>query len=148
MTYEVSFRLPAGYIRKIYMVIVLPKVEYALLVWYTPVHSATSAACAAGSVRHTHEIEKVQWLACRLMMGAFRLTATDMLELHANIPPIALCLKDSCYREALCVCSLPKLHLLMGPAHRASNFSPQFHHSPLHMLLWGFNLQPRSIRSH
>ena len=140
-----SFGLPARHVRKIYMAIVLLKVKYAMPVWYTPVCSATSTAHTAGSVRHMHEIEKVQRLACRLMMGAFKSTATDVLELHTNIPPTALHLEDSCYREALCVCSLLKPHPLTGPAHRAASASPCFHCSPLHMLLQGFNLWPRTI---
>src|SRR6266481_10210684 len=85
-----SFGLPAGHVRKIYTAIILPKVEYALLVWYTPIHGATLGTCAVGSVRYTCEIEKVQWLACRLTMGAFKSTATDVLELHTNIPPAGL----------------------------------------------------------
>src|SRR6266481_3720181 len=51
----------------------------------------------------------------------------------------------SCYREALQICSLPKPHPLTGPAHRASKVPPCFHHSPLHVLLRGFNLWPKSI---
>jgi len=96
-----SFGLPAGHVRKIYTAIALPKVEYALPVWYTPVHGAAPGTRAVGSVKHTREIEKVQRLACKLTTGAFKSTATDVLELHANIPPVVLHLEDSCYREAL-----------------------------------------------
>ena len=128
-----SFRLPAGHVRKIYTAIVLPKVEYALPVWYTPVCSNASGTHATGSVRHTREIEikKVQHLACRLTTGAFRSTATEVLELHVNITPAALRLEDLCYREVLRICSLPKPHPLMGPTHSASRASPRLHCSPL-----------------
>src|SRR6266481_458456 len=140
-----SFRLLAGHVRKIYTAIALPKVEYALPVWYTPIHGATPGTRTVGSVKHTREIEKVQWLACKLTTGTFKSTATDMLELHTNIPPVVLHLEDSCYREALCICSLPKPHPLTGPAHRASKVPPRFHRSLLHALLRGFNLRPKSI---
>src|SRR6266481_5996954 len=90
-----SFGLPAGHIRKIYTAIGLPKVEYALPVWYTPVHGAAPGTRVVGSVKHTREIEKVQQLACKLTMGAFKSMSTDVLALHTNIPPAALLLQRS-----------------------------------------------------
>ena len=47
-----SFGLPARHVRKIYTAIVLPKVEYTLPVWYTPVRSIASGTRAIGLVRH------------------------------------------------------------------------------------------------
>ena len=33
-----SFGLPAQYVRRLYSAVVVPKVEYALPVWYMPLH--------------------------------------------------------------------------------------------------------------
>ena len=103
-----SFGLPAHHVRRIYKAVVLPKIEYALPVWYTPVKPATPNHWATGSAQHTRELEKVQRLACKLITGAFWTTATDVIELHAHVPPVALRLADSCHREALRLCTLPK----------------------------------------
>ena len=59
-----SFGLPAQHVRRIYKAVVLPKVEYALPVWYTPVKPASPGRRAIGSVQHTRELEKIQRLAC------------------------------------------------------------------------------------
>ncbi|KAF8579719.1 hypothetical protein K439DRAFT_1297116, partial [Ramaria rubella] len=65
---------------------------------------------------------KVQRLAFKLMTGAFRCTAIDTLELHANVPPIQLRLEDSCHREVLRLASLPESHPLYPLVrHCASN---------------------------
>ena len=125
----------------------LPKVEYALPVWYAPIQPSTSGGRATGAVGHTCELEKVQRLACKLITGTFRMTASDILEVHAHVPPVALRLANTCHREALRICALPASHPLSRPALRASRSTPRYHCSPLHMLLHGFNLRPNSIKT-
>ena len=121
--------------------------EYALPIWYTPVKPATPDHRATGSIQHTQELEKVQQLACKLITGTFRTTATDVTELHTHVPPVALHLADSCHQEALHLCTLPKTHPLSGPTLKASQSLPRFHQSPLHMLMPGFNLHPASFET-
>jgi len=58
-----SFGLPAPYVHRLFMAIVIPKVEYALPEWYTPVHMTATLAQRSGSVQHTREIKRLQWLA-------------------------------------------------------------------------------------
>ena len=119
-----SFGLPAHHVRCIYKAVVLPKMEYALPIWYMPVKPTTPDHWATGSVQHTQELEKVQRLACKLITGTFLTTATDITELHAHVPPVALHLADSCHQEALCLCTLPKTHPLSGPTLKASRSLP------------------------
>ena len=111
------------------------------------IQPSASGGQATGAVGHTRELEKVQWLACKMITGAFRTTASDVLEIHAHVPPVALRLTDTCHREALRICALPASHPLSGPALRASRSIPRYHHSPLHTLLRGFNLRPDSIKA-
>jgi hypothetical protein len=85
-----SFGLPQRHVRQLYISMVLPKLEYTLLVWYTPLHRNDRTGRHTGSVGHTKILEKIQRLGCLLITGAFRSTATDVLELHAMTPPVRL----------------------------------------------------------
>ncbi|KAH9943966.1 hypothetical protein B0H21DRAFT_679346, partial [Amylocystis lapponica] len=82
-----SFGLPPRYIRRIYTSVVVPRVEYALPVWYEPTRTIPGRKFPKGSTGFANRIGKVQRLACQMITGAFRCTATDVLELHANIKP-------------------------------------------------------------
>jgi len=134
-----SFGLPTPFVHRLFTAVVVPKVEYALPIWYTPIHTPSGSNWWSGSIQHTKEIEKVQRTACRLIMGAFCSMATDVLELHANIPPVHLRLTNTCFRETLKLCTLPASHLLSSPVKHAAKHLPQCHPSPLHMLLHLFN---------
>ena len=74
---RLSFGLPAHHMCCLYKAVVLPKVEYALLVQYVLIQPSTSGGRATGAVGHTHELEKVQQLACKMITGAFHMTASD-----------------------------------------------------------------------
>jgi len=129
------------------MEVILPKVEYMLPVWYILIHQTSSAHWQSGSVRHMREISKAQCLTCKLITGAFHSMATDVLELHTNIPPAQIKLANSCHREALRLCTLPKQHPLHTLVKHAARLFPKHHHSPLHLLLHVFKLCPASIET-
>ena len=107
-----SFGLLAQYVCRLYSAVVVLKVEYALPVWYTPLHCPSPTSHKHGSAQHTRTISKLQRLACKMITSAFKSSPLDMMELLANIPPVQLQLADTCYREALRLCSLPSSHPL------------------------------------
>jgi hypothetical protein len=90
-----SFGLLAKYVCQLYISMVLPKMEYALPVWYTPIREGKKQK--AGSIGHTKQLETIQRLAYKLITGAFHSTATDILEAHAFIPPLRIRLEDTCH---------------------------------------------------
>ena len=94
---------------RIYKVVLLPKVEYVVLGWYVPIQPSTSGGHATGAVRHTCELEKVQWLTCKMITSAFHMMASDILKIHAHVPPVALQLTDTCHHEAPRICALQTL---------------------------------------
>ena len=140
-----SFGLPAAQVSRLFVSMVVPKVEYALPVWYTPVSTNIRTGRKTGSVGHTTQLAKVQRLGCKLITGAFRSTATDVLELHAHIPPIQLRLEDTCYWELLCFSSLPQSHPLHGLVKHSSRSQPRCHPSPIHNLFRHFPLDPKKV---
>jgi hypothetical protein len=115
-----SFGLPERHVRQLYTSMVLPKLEYALPVWYTPLRQNNKMGRQTGSLGHTKILEKVQRLGCILITGAYRSTATDVLELHAMIPPVHLRLDDTCHREAIRLSTLPDTHPLYKAVHQCA----------------------------
>jgi len=126
---------------------VLPKVEYALPVWYSPpdFNAQQHTGRTRGSVGHMRQLAKVQRLGCKMITGAFRSTATDILDLHAHIPPIRLRLEDTCYCETLRLASLPESHPLFKIVKSSARRQPRRHISPIHYLLQFFQIRPSDI---
>ncbi|KAJ7327553.1 hypothetical protein DFH08DRAFT_628551, partial [Mycena albidolilacea] len=81
-----TFGLPHQFVRQLYRSIVVPKMEYGLCVWYSPVYS-TGRKHRKRSVGFVTRLGKVQNLACHLITGAFRTTPVDALNYLAHIPP-------------------------------------------------------------
>ncbi|KAJ7620887.1 hypothetical protein DFH06DRAFT_927830, partial [Mycena polygramma] len=81
-----SFGLPHAYTRQLFQTVVIPRMEYALPVWYNPV-SANTDARRTGRVWIANALGKVQRQAAKLITGALRTTATDTLNFHANLLP-------------------------------------------------------------
>jgi Reverse transcriptase (RNA-dependent DNA polymerase) len=142
-----SFGLPERHVRRLYISMILPKLEYTLPVWYTPIHEDPDTGRRTGSRGHTKILDKVQRLGCKLITGAYRSTATDVLELHAMVPPTQLCLDDTCHREALRLAMLPKSHPLHKAVNRSARRRPRSHPSPIHNLLWRYKIRPATIET-
>ena len=115
-----TFGLPAKFVRQLFTSIVAPAVEYAIPVWFFPPHHVADRNAQVGSVLHCRLLGKIQRMAGILITGAFRTTPTDLLDLHANLPPVALRLSNICHRETVRLCTLPKSH----PLHAAVTSNP------------------------
>jgi ribonuclease HI len=142
-----SFGLPYRYTRRLFISMVLPKVEYALPVWYVPPHITDTGRRLSGSVRHAKELAKIQRLGCKLLTGAFKCTATDLLDIHAFLPPLDLRLEVTYYREALRLASLPKSHSLHPIVKSSARRQPRSHLSPIHLIFKIHPIQPDHIET-
>ncbi|KAL7280271.1 hypothetical protein ACG7TL_005184 [Trametes sanguinea] len=146
-----SFGLPHQYARQLYRSVVCPKVEYGIVVWYTPVQRREDDSRARGSVGIAKRIGRVQRLAALMITGAFRSTSTVVLDYHAGLLPVELRLNLAVHSAAARLASLPDDHLLRPAIQRCSSRYPRFHRSPLHELFHAFphlcNITPmRSLR--
>ncbi|KAK7002023.1 hypothetical protein R3P38DRAFT_3215776 [Favolaschia claudopus] len=74
--------------------------EYGLPVWYKPVVEREGSR-RAGAVWVAKALGNVQRQACKLITGALRTTATDVLDFHANLLPVHIRLNRSAYNAAL-----------------------------------------------
>src|SRR6267154_4380872 len=81
------------------------------------------------------------------MTGAMRTTATDVLEAHANLLPIALTLHNTCHRAIVRLTTHPDTHPLHGPVRRATHHFVSSHQSSLHCLTHLFSIVPNEIES-
>lgn len=73
-----TFGLPHKYLRQLYRSVVLPPVEYGLVVWYELIRVIHENGRHKGSVGFSKQLAKVQRLAGRVITGAFHTTVTDV----------------------------------------------------------------------
>jgi hypothetical protein len=85
---------------------------YRLDVWYTPPQLAIGKMRRKGSVGALRELEKVQRIAALAINRVLCSTASDTLDVHANLMPVDLMLEKVCHRGLGCVCTLPDTHPL------------------------------------
>jgi len=95
--------------------VAVTKVSYTADVWYTPIHKIEGRTNKSGSVRVTRKLITIQRMATLAVMGALKSTATDVLDLHANILSVKLLLHKICHRAALHIATLPPSHPLHTP---------------------------------
>lgn len=143
-----TFGLPHKYVKRLYESVVIPKMTYALDVWYTPITTEPGSTQRRGSVGFARRLGKVQRLAGILITGAIRTTANDLLDLHAHNIPIELRLNQICYKAAIRICTLPDTHPLQPLASRAARYhSIRRHRSALHNLMHAWRLDPRDFET-
>lgn len=71
---------------------------------------------------------------------------TDVLDLHANIPPLHLEIDKHCHRAATCIATLPPAHPLHKPVKKCTSRTiVKRHLSPLYKLMKTYSTQPSSI---
>ncbi|KAK6984583.1 hypothetical protein R3P38DRAFT_3231536 [Favolaschia claudopus] len=104
--------MPHCYVRRLYISVVLPKMEYGLVAWYQPIRGEGRKK---GST-----------------------AATDAMEYHAFVAPVKLRLNRTAMKNALRLASLPKSHPLNPLVSRCARLYVQRHRSPLHELYNAF----------
>lgn len=128
--------------KKLFTSVAIPKMTYAADVWYTPIHKRPGDKNNRGSVGMTKLLARVQRMAALAITGAFRTTATDILNVHANLLPTDLLLHKICQRAAVRISTLPDTHPLHKPARVCARRYVQRHRSPLHHLMHVYRLDP------
>ncbi|KAF9546883.1 hypothetical protein CPC08DRAFT_615544, partial [Agrocybe pediades] len=78
--------------------------------WYTPPHKTLGKKKNSGSVTALRLMAKIQRMATIAITGALRSTATDTLEAHANIPPVAVMFRYICRRALIRMCTIDEPH--------------------------------------
>lgn len=131
--------------RQLYLGVGIPSMLYAAEVWCEPSVAEKGGRMTLGARGMVNKLEKVQRMALLQVTGALRTTPTDLLEIHAEIPPINMKIREMCQRAALRLATLPKTHPLYFPVRQAYTFFVRRHKSPMHFVMRCLERHPREI---
>ena len=120
--------------RQMFCVVALPKMTYAVDVWYTPTCKREGAKKTSGSVGITKRLTSVQRIASTAITGVLRTAPTDLLDLHAGIWPVHLLFHWACHRATMRIASLLPLHPLHSLYQKRAKRYIKTHRLPLHKL--------------
>ncbi|PPR00222.1 hypothetical protein CVT24_004961 [Panaeolus cyanescens] len=132
--------------RHLYRAVGIPKLTYALDVWYEPPNKPDGAENTRGSVRALRQIITVQKTATLAITGALKGTAADVLDPHAKVLPAEALLWYVCKRAYLRLCTLPTDHVLsqaITDAH-CNRTKKLRHATPLERMAVLFDVNPKS----
>src|SRR6266481_10151072 len=88
------------------------------------------------------KLTSVQHIATTTITGALRTSATDTMELHANLFPVELLMQRVCHRVMLQLAALPETHPLYKFVRVSACRDVHRHRSTLHQLLHAFSVWP------
>jgi hypothetical protein len=134
--------LSANFMRRLYIMVAIPKMTYRLDIWYTPPHKALGKRKNSGSVKALQEFSKLQRLTTIAINGALRSLPTDLLDTHAGVLPIDLLLKKICFRSLVRVCSLPPSNPVSFQVLKYFAKPAKTHHTNIQLLLTLFRVNP------
>lgn len=132
---------------QLYQAVAILKMLYVADLWFTPTYQDSSDSLQWGSIRVAKHLTSIQWIAALSITGAIRTTATDLLEVHANLLPISLLLQNMCHWAIIHIATHPNTHLLYDPIRRAARCFINSHHTFLHQLTHQFKIDPREIET-
>ena len=101
-----------------FIAVTIPKMAYTDNVWYMPIYQLDSKERKSGSVGVTRRLTSVQRLTTTAVTATLRFTATDMLDLHANIFPTDLSLQQICHRMVVRLATLPPEYAVASLYHQ------------------------------
>lgn len=139
--------IPMRLMHQLYHAVAIPKMLYAADMWFTPAFRDGSDVPQRGSLGVVKRRTTVQRIALLAITGAMRSTATDILEVHANVLPMTLLLQNICHRAIVRLSALPKSHPLHSPVHRAAKIQVLSHRSSLHKLMHLYSIVPADIET-
>lgn len=133
------------YMRRLYCVVAIPKITYTTDIWFTLLQRKEGQKRTSGSVGLVCKLTSIQRIATITITGAMCTTATDALEVLADIHPIDLLLSDACHRATLRLASLPETHPLFKPVRTCACRMVKRHPTPLHTLFNTFPVRPAKV---
>ena len=119
-----SAGLSPKFMRRLYIMVAIPKMTYGLDVWYTPPHRNKGKRKNSGSVKALREFGKLQRMATTAINGVLRTSPTDLLDAHSGLLPMGLLLKKICHRSITRICTLP-------PTNPVSLQAAEYFHNPV-----------------
>jgi ribonuclease HI/exonuclease III len=142
---RVSSGIATRYMRQLYLAIAIPRMLYAAEIFLAPQQNTrqTTANDSTQRARSSwRPLASIQRQAAIMITGALRTTATDIIEMHANLLPFPLLVDKIRQRAATRLGTLPDSHPLSKAIINARKRRIKRHHTTLHDLVWSYNIEP------
>ena len=142
---KVTGGISPALVRKLYLAMAIPSMLYAVDVFIDPLRGSNSGR-TKGSIGAIRKLSTIHRQALLLCTGGMKTTATDVMLVHANIPPLDIIIDRICQHSIVRMSTLPATHPLarhVQQAHRYANVKS--HRSPLHNLLQRFEINPKTM---
>jgi hypothetical protein len=110
-----STGVPLSLMHQLYLSIAMPKLLYAVDLWFQPLFIGTNDKQQSGSIGVTCQLGHIQRLAALSITGEMHSTATDTLEAHTKLLLMEHRMQNLCYQAAIQLAAHPKSHLLHEP---------------------------------
>ena len=136
-------RLSPSHTRQLYNTVAVPAFTYTSDIWYIPPFKRPHSQKSNGLVSDTKSLQLIQGTAARYITGGIQGTAYNILEAHADLPPVDLLFRRVQFRAASRICTLPPRHPLYPIACRTAARFVRSHRSPLHYLFFVTGLRPK-----
>lgn len=131
-----SFGIPPTLMRRLYKSAAIPKYLYAAEIHLSDaLHRSQQRNYKPSTSGPLYRLRQIHRQATLAITGALRTTATDILEHHADLPPLSLLTAQLVTRSVIRLLSLPSQHPLYPHIHKAHNRLVKSHASPLHHAL-------------
>ena len=151
---KISRGAAAPAIRRLYEAIAVPRMMYGAELYLTPQRRSTWKGANGQDVTGRREsqwmvarLESVQRQAAVLITGALRSTATDTLNIHANLLPVTARIQIIRQRAASRLGTLPPAHPLHKMTSWLSKRRVKRHRGPMHELVQEFDINPDRIET-
>jgi ribonuclease HI len=120
---------------------------YAADVWFRPIYSQDSNAKTRGSIGIITKLNCIQRIALLSITGAMSTTATDELEILANVLPIEHRIQNLCHQATLHITAHPLSHPLYPMVCRAAQCYVKHHRTALHYLIHAYDISSDQIET-
>jgi len=151
---KISRGAAAPAIRRLYEAIAVPRMMYAAEIFLTPQRKSSWKGPNGQVMTGRREsqwmvarLESIQRQAAVLITGALPSTATDTLNIHANLVPMAARIQILRHRAASRLGTLPTTHPLYKMTRWISKRRVKKHRGPMHELIQGFEVNPERIET-
>ena len=139
----------AKYFRQLYISIAIPRMLYAADIFLTPHQKVGIKNSDKNGTKQAilTKLASIQRRAAIMITGAMSTTATDIVEVMANLLPFRLLVDKHRQRAAVRLATLPETHPLHKPVLNAASRLVKRHLTPLHDLMHRYSIQPKKIET-
>jgi ribonuclease HI len=142
---RLTWGITPKYARRLFISVALPRMLYAIDVWYTPSSVEHADTRAIGTAKVTKQVETVQRAGALAITGGLRTSPTDALNASAYLLPASLTINRWCHRAYTRMAMLPPEHPLYKPVNWKRTRATTRHRGPLHKLTSAYNLDTPNV---